>query len=144
MDSENNIFIFYTPTILEHAENPTEWLSDGTYLTALQDYMQEYVIYEKIYKNTVTCIYILMKTKQELHYNTVFNFISKQLKNGGPKNIIIEIEKAANNGFSKIFFAAKIYNCLTHYSNKIYQNLVKFNLGFEYAKIINLNAIFTF
>lgn len=126
-----SIKMLYTDKFLQFLNFSDEWIADGTFLFCPKENFQLYVIYGKYLKNTYPFVYSILNDKKETTYLELFEKISSKLHFYCPKFLIIDMEKSAYNGFSRIFPTTKIFFCLTHFAKSVMNSVKKFALSYK-------------
>ncbi|KAG0437873.1 hypothetical protein DMUE_3433, partial [Dictyocoela muelleri] len=119
--------MFYTDQNLEILSKSSYWLADGTFFVSPKKFSQLYIIHGIFFGEVVPLIYIFMKTKNQISYESIFNEINK-LKIQCPNVFVIDFEIAVFNAISKIFPLTKINACNFHFNQLIVKFLKKNNL----------------
>lgn len=125
----NRIVVFCESDNFIHIENSDTILMDGTFKSSPCGFKQLYTII--IYKNTkyIPMIFVLMKSKTEICYKQLCNFLTERIPNFKPKNIILDFEAAPKNAFKIFYTEATYYGCLFHFSQNIWRKIQDLGLS---------------
>ena len=95
VNSEDRIVILATENNLNHLQNSSILIADGTFKECPKEFLQLYVLHGKISSNVYPFVYILLKTKKETDYLKAFTIIQEKWSFEFPNYIVIDFELAA-------------------------------------------------
>ncbi|CAF4570257.1 unnamed protein product, partial [Rotaria magnacalcarata] len=105
------------------------WNADGTFRTAPKLFYQSYSIHVWDKFSMKPVIYAALPNKNTNTYDTFLNELIVYAQINGisltPKSILIDIEMAAHQAFSKNFPTAKIKGCQFHFGQNIWRQIKK-------------------
>ena len=139
--------IFGTLQSLQILARSTMWIMDGTFKTCPSLFSQIYSIHGVIKTDSSTvcipCIYMLMSSKSESSYKTVFQEILVAAQSYGvilkPRFIMTDFETGAINACKSIFRPQKHRCCFFHFGQIVFRKVQELGLKSRYAKDIGFS-----
>jgi hypothetical protein len=120
--------VFGSESNLIHLKNNKLWIIDGTFKVVPNEFLQLLTIQSRIRNVYVGLIYVLLKRKTKMSYDSFFLWPSEIKKITAPNNIIIDFEQTLYSSLSSFFPNSKLNGCLFHFSQIIWRKLQSFGL----------------
>lgn len=98
--------------------------ADGTFKCCIKPFYQLYVIHGDMgddYENTniIPLVYVLLMSKTENTYTTMFRLIKAQIPNWNPIKIVIDFERAVIKSIQTVLPTTEIKGCYFHFSQAL-------------------------
>ena len=74
--NDNHIILLGCDTTIKILGDSNDWFMDGTFKAAPGELLQIYSIHGRLDGNFLHCVYLLMKTKDEISYREAFGIYS--------------------------------------------------------------------
>ncbi|KAL0891848.1 hypothetical protein ABMA27_015107 [Loxostege sticticalis] len=107
--------------------------ADGTFKCCIKPFYQLYVIHGDMgddYENTniIPLVYVLLMSKTENTYTTMFRLIKAQIPNWNPIKIVIDFERAVIKSIQTVLPTTEIKGCYFHFSQALVKRAKKLKL----------------
>uniref|UniRef100_A0A914WSV9 MULE transposase domain-containing protein n=1 Tax=Plectus sambesii TaxID=2011161 RepID=A0A914WSV9_9BILA len=131
---DGNIMVFISDLGLDLLRKAPMWKADGTFKSALKNFMQVYTIHARHPRGeTVPALYALMKRKTQTAYRQLFRWLNSALEDneliGALHTILIDFEPAAKMAFECELQTAdrqiSIKGCRFHFGQAVSRNFDK-------------------
>ena len=142
--SNDKIIIFVTIENLRRMMILSEWMADGTFSLAPNEYQQLYIFCAKAHNIWNPLVYVLMKNRTIRDYDKVWKILIDAAQDNEidvTENHILylDFEMAPAKSFLTHFPLGKILRCHFHMWNCILRKLKKFNLYQRYLTDVDFN-----
>ena len=129
----NRLILFATANFLSILKESPNWYCDGTFKVCPEQFFQIYTIHAEKDGNVFPCVYGLLRSKNELTYDRMFNKLVELEPELNPSSIMVDFEKAAINSLEKNFIAC-VSGCFFHLSQSIYRRIQASGLTTDYQQ----------
>ncbi|KAF9409274.1 hypothetical protein HW555_011309 [Spodoptera exigua] len=119
-ENETRIIGFASQEGRQRMATIRDFYADGTFKCCIKPFYQLYVIYGDLSNDSensyiIPLVYVLLMSKKEKTYTTMFRLIKAQIPNWNPKKILIDFEKAVMNSIQTVLPNTEIKGCYFHF-----------------------------
>ncbi|XP_022831335.1 uncharacterized protein LOC111359874 [Spodoptera litura] len=119
-ENETRIIGFASQEGRQRMATIRDFYADGTFKCCIKPFYQLYVIHGDLSNDSensyiIPLVYVLLMSKKEKTYTTMFRLIKAQIPNWNPKKIVIDFEKAVMNSIQTVLPNTEIKGCYFHF-----------------------------